>query len=81
MQYAADIPEGPVALESVRQGPHDDLLSAKQDTTFNEAGDLWVSEAEVKLDPERRQLIGGATRMPPFYWGFVRKPGPLSSNQ
>ncbi len=53
VQYAADIPEGPVALESVRQGLHDDLLSAKQDTTFNEAGDLWVSEAEVKTYPER----------------------------
>ena len=53
VQYAADIPEGPVALDSVRQSLHDSLLTAKQDSTFTQAGDDWVAAADVKTYPER----------------------------
>lgn len=53
VQYAADIPEGPVALDTVRQSIHDALLTAKKDTTFTEAGDAWVAAADVKTFVDR----------------------------
>ncbi|MGI6695678.1 MAG: hypothetical protein ACOX6O_05500 [Christensenellales bacterium] len=53
VQYAADIPEGPVALDSVRDSLHNSLLTAKQDSTYTQAGDDWVAAADVKTYPER----------------------------
>ena len=53
VQYAADIPEGPVALDSVKDSLHEALLTAKKDQTFIEAGDAWVAEADVKTYVER----------------------------
>lgn len=53
VQYAADIPEGPVALGSVRQGIHDSLLTTKENAAFTETGDQWVAEADVKIYTDR----------------------------
>ncbi len=53
VQYAADIPEGPVALDSVRQPLHDSLLTAKQNSVFTQTMDEWVAAADVKTYPER----------------------------
>ncbi|NLG57326.1 MAG: hypothetical protein GX540_02820 [Clostridiales bacterium] len=53
VQYAADIPEGPVALDTVSQEIHDILLSEKQENTFTEASDQWVAEADVKTYTDR----------------------------
>ena len=53
VQYAADIPEGPVTLDSVRQPLHDSLLTAKQNSVFTQTMDEWVAAADVKTYPER----------------------------
>ncbi len=52
-QYAADIPEGPVALESVRDTLHAEKLSAKQDEAFNAALEGWIAEGNVKTYEDR----------------------------
>lgn len=53
VQYAADIPEGPVALETVRDSIHDALLADKKDAAFIQAGDEWVAAADVKTFVDR----------------------------
>lgn len=53
VQYAADIPEGAAPLGEVRQGIYDNLLTAKQDAAFTQAGDAWVAEADVKTYTDR----------------------------
>ncbi|MDD4133585.1 MAG: hypothetical protein PHN46_00635 [Eubacteriales bacterium] len=53
VQYAADIPEGSVALDTVRESIHEKLLTAKQDAAFVETGDQWVAEADIKTFTDR----------------------------
>lgn len=47
LQYSADIAEGAVALESVRDALQEELLTAKQDEAYTAAVETWVSEATV----------------------------------
>jgi hypothetical protein len=53
VQYAADIPEGPVDYESVRQGLHDTLLTAKKNETWEAAITKWTEEADIKEHLDR----------------------------
>lgn len=53
MQYSADIPEGPVALDAVRDTLETEVLTEKQDAAYNAALEQWVSEADVKTYTDR----------------------------
>ena len=53
MQYSAEIPEGPVALEDVRADLEAEVLTTKQDAAYTEAVNQWVSEADVKTYTDR----------------------------
>ena len=53
IQYASDVQEGPVDIETVRESIHSSLLTAKQTETSNETMAQYVSEATVKTYPER----------------------------
>ena len=53
VQYAGDVEEGPVALDSVRQGIHDALLVAKQDETYTNLTREWVDASGIKTYLER----------------------------
>lgn len=53
LQYAGDLAEGPVALETVRAGLESEVLTAKQEETYNAAIEAWVAAADVKTYPER----------------------------
>lgn len=53
IQYAADIPEGTVALDTVRETLENELLNAKCDEAYTAALASWVEEAQVKTYPER----------------------------
>lgn len=44
IQYAADIPEGEIGLENVRDALESELLSDKQDEYFSETVSAWVQE-------------------------------------
>ena len=48
VQYAADIPEGPVAYDTVRQALHDTLLTTKKTETWEAAITKWMEEADIK---------------------------------
>lgn len=50
IQYAADVAEGPVDLAEVQDGIRAELLTAKQDSTFDAAVAQWISEATVVID-------------------------------
>ncbi len=52
IQYAADIPEGPVALETVKDTISSELLTNKQDETFTAQVTAWVAESGVKVHKE-----------------------------
>lgn len=47
LQYSADIPEGAVSLDSVRDTLEAEVLSAKQGEAYNAALEGWISEANV----------------------------------
>lgn len=53
IRYTADIPEGPVALETVREDLSKELLTDKQDETFNNQVTEWVAQSSVKVYKER----------------------------
>ena len=53
LQYSADIEEGAVSLEEVREALETTELSAKQNEAYNAAVDAWVAEANVKTYPEK----------------------------
>ena len=53
MQYSAEIPEGPAALEDVRAELEAEVLTTKQDAAYTEAVNQWVSEADVKTYTDR----------------------------
>lgn len=55
MQYASDIPEGPVALEGVSETIRAELLNAKEEAAYNAAVEAWRAAADIKLYPERMQ--------------------------
>lgn len=53
IQYTADIPEGTVALDTVRETLEAELLSTKQDEAYTTALAAWVEEAQVKTYLDR----------------------------
>ena len=53
IKYAADVEEGPVALETVKDGISSALLTTKQNDVSTETYAQYVSEATVKTYPER----------------------------
>lgn len=53
VQYAGDLPEGPVALEEVRDALQEEILSGKQEETFTATLEQWVAEANAKVYPDR----------------------------
>ena len=48
--YVAEVQEGPVDLADVKDGISADLLSTKQDTTYDEAVAAWIAAANAKID-------------------------------
>lgn len=50
IQYTADVAEGPVDLETVREALSESLLSDKQDAAYEEALSTWTNEADIKID-------------------------------
>ena len=53
IKYVADVEEGPVDIETVKDEISSSLLSTKQSETTNATMAQWVSEANVKTYPER----------------------------
>ncbi len=53
MLYAADIPEGPVTLESVSETIRTELLQTKQQEAYDAAVVEWLAKADIKKYPER----------------------------
>lgn len=53
VRYEAEIPEGAATLEDVREELTTEMLTAKQDTYYQELLDQWVAEADVKTYPEK----------------------------
>ena len=53
IKYVSDVAEGPVALETVKDGISSALLSTKQNETTTATLAQYVSEAKVKTYPER----------------------------
>ncbi len=53
MLYAADVPEGPVTLESVSGAIREELLANKQEEAYNAAVEEWLTKADIKKYPER----------------------------
>ena len=53
LQYSADIPEGTVALDTVRETLEDELLATKHSEAYTAALAAWVEEADVKTYPDR----------------------------
>ena len=53
LRYAADIPEGPVDLETVRATIHDELFSARKEAVYNEMEENWLAAADIRKYPER----------------------------
>lgn len=52
-QYAADIKEGPVALDAVSGLIHDELLETKKGEVYTTTVDEWIAAATIKKYPER----------------------------
>ena len=50
IRYVADEPEGPVALDTVREEIHTAMLTARQNEAYNAAVTEWVEAAPVKVD-------------------------------
>ena len=52
IKYVGDAVEGPIALDDVKESIQSSLLSTKQDDTYTQTVDGWVSNAEsqFKLD-------------------------------
>ena len=53
IRYQSDIEEGEVALDDVRAVIEPEVLSDKQDTTYDDTVKQWTSEANVKTYIER----------------------------
>ena len=53
IQYASDISEGAVALDSVKEDISSALLSSKQDEAYYTQVDQWVEQANVQIYKDR----------------------------
>lgn len=52
-QYAADIAEGPVAFDSVKDGIKSAMTEAKKNASYEESVAKWIAEAKVETFAER----------------------------
>ena len=50
IRYDSDEPEGPVALEAVKEQLSSSLLSTKQTQVYNDTVNQWVEEAGITVD-------------------------------
>ena len=50
IRYDSDEPEGPVALDTVKEGISSSLLTTKQNTAYNDQVAKWVEESGIKVD-------------------------------
>ena len=50
IRYEGDEPEGPIALDEVKEKISSALLSTRQNTVYNETVEKWVEEAGIKVD-------------------------------
>lgn len=50
IKYVADVEEGPVALDEVRDVLTNSVLTTKQNDTYDAAVDAWVEAAHAKID-------------------------------
>ena len=50
IRYEGDEPEGPVALDEVKETISSSLLTTKQNDAYNAAVEQWVEEAGIKVD-------------------------------
>lgn len=48
VQYAADVPEGAVSYDSVKDGLHEALLTAKKAAVWQDTVEGWVNDADIK---------------------------------
>lgn len=53
IEYASDVAEGEIGLETVRDTLSASLLSEKQTAAYNEAVEKWVEEANAKIDSDK----------------------------
>lgn len=53
IQYASDIPEGEIGLETVRQELHDELLASKQEYHYSDVMTSWGENAGAKIYMDR----------------------------
>ena len=50
IKYVADVPEGSVDFESVKESLHSALLTSKQNSTYTDTLAQWVKDAGIKED-------------------------------
>ena len=50
IRYDSDEPEGPIALDQVKESISSSLLTSKQNSTYNDTVAKWVEEAGIKVD-------------------------------
>ena len=53
IQYSADVPEGNVALDTVRDSLSEEVLTSKQNEAYNLALGEWINAADVKTYIEK----------------------------
>lgn len=55
IQYFEDVAEGPVALDTVKDGLTQEALTTKQDQTYTDAMAAWKEAATIKTYPEKME--------------------------
>ena len=53
VKYASDVEDGTVALDDIRDQLKAELLSTKQDTTYDETVTQWITDANAKTYPDK----------------------------
>lgn len=53
LRYENDVPEGPVALDSVREALQAELFEARREEIYAQLEAEWLAAADIKLYPER----------------------------
>lgn len=53
IEYAGDVAEGEIGLDTVRDDLSNTLLTEKQNTAYNEAVEKWVDEAGAKIHKDQ----------------------------
>lgn len=53
IEYAGDVAEGEIGLDTVRDDLSGTLLTEKQNTAYNEAVEKWIEEADAKIQKDK----------------------------